>query len=221
MSEDSIDVTLLLRRAASEDDQSESELIVLLYDRILQQAHRLLRGERATHWLEAGDLAHEAVLRILRGRELAKAKDRNQVLRAYARALRQALIDYVRGEIAEKRGGDRERAELDEFAVDVRRRRVGAAEDLDEALRHLAEKRPRAATVLEMKYFGGFTIPEIAAALELAPRTVERDCRTALAWLRTHFGQASAPARRHSERRTRLLRRRRRASIPALCASMQ
>ena len=194
MTEDSIDTTVLLTRAAADDRHARSELIALHYDRLCQQAHRLLRSERTGHSLEAADLAHEAVLRILRGNELSKAKDCNQLVRACARALRQALIDHVRLRKAVKRGGNCAREGLDDFEVDVRRQCGGDAEDVSEALGCLAEELPREATVLEMRFFGGFTLPEIAAALELSPRTVERDCRSALTWLRAYFAQEAVDA---------------------------
>lgn len=171
-------------------------MITLLYDRFRERAQQRLRHERAGHSLGATDLVHEALVRLWRGEELTKAANGNQLFRAFARAMRQTLIDHARRRTANKRGGNRVREELDDLVDDVCRRSGGQVEMLSEALDYLAGELPREATVLEMRFFGRYTLPEIAAALSVSLSTVERDSQFGLAWLRDFLAQE--PTHAHS-----------------------
>jgi RNA polymerase sigma factor (TIGR02999 family) len=135
---------------------------------------------------------------MLKNDELAKASDENQLLRAFARALRQMLIDHARHRSARKRGGDCQREELDDLVDYVSGVSQSDVLVLNEALEALAGEHQRAAAVLEMRFFGGCEMPEIAEAISsisdrVSLRTVERDTRLGLAWLRDYLSPESDP----------------------------
>ncbi len=197
MSSEPNTVTILLARIRAGSTGAKDELVALLYDRFRKRAHHRLCHERPGHSLATTDLTHEAWLRLCRHDEFAKAADGNQLVRAFARALRQVLIDHARRRNADKRGGDRQREELDDLADHVGRMSRIELLSLHEALDALALEHPRAAAVLEMRFFGGYDMAEIAEALRgdaasVSQRTVERDSRLGLAWLRVYLSSERA-----------------------------
>jgi RNA polymerase sigma factor (TIGR02999 family) len=176
-------ITLVLARA-KEDEAARIDLIGRLYDRFRQGAHLRLAHERPGHSLATTDLLHESLLRLWNSDELTKAASGNELFRAFARAMRQALVDRARRRKADKRGGKLRREPLDDFIDDVGRRSAADVLALDEALTSLADAFPREAEVLQMRFFGRYTVPEIAEVLGTSASTVERDARFAIAWLR-------------------------------------
>ncbi len=161
---------------------TEEEFLALVYDELRQVATRLMRNERPDHTLSPTAVVHEAVIRLLRDPDFA-ASDRGYLLASAARAMREVLIDHARRRAADRRGAGWQRVPLDSV-VDY-----FAARDLDvvavhEALDRLAVLNERQSQVMTLRYFGGLTVPEIAAALGVSVVTVERDWRLARAWLR-------------------------------------
>jgi RNA polymerase sigma factor (TIGR02999 family) len=192
MSTESGAVTALLERIRQGSEEAKNELITLLLDQFRQRAHQRLRHERPGHSLATTDLTDEALLRLLKNDEFAKAANENQLYRAFARAMRQVLIDHARRRNADKRGGGWHREELDDLAEDVRGLSQIDVLSLHEALDALAADFPRGAAVLEMRFFGGFTMAEIAEALSaefgrVSLSTVENDYRHGLAWLHNYL----------------------------------
>jgi RNA polymerase sigma factor (TIGR02999 family) len=187
MSSESEAITVILARIRQGLTGANDELFNLLYDRFREGAHRLLRRERPGHSFDSADLAHEAWLRLQANDELARADNRNQLFRAFARAMRQVLIDHARRRNAAKRGSGRRRDELDDLAVVVQQRTQIDVLSLDESLKALAAKHSRVADVLEMRYFGACEMKEIADELSVSLKTVERDARFGLAWLRARL----------------------------------
>ena len=126
-------------------------------------------------------LVHEAYLKLFDSPELAW-KDRQHFFAVVAMAMRQIVVDEARRRGSLKRGGDLKRVELDStaLAIDEQSEEILA---LDEALVQLAKLDPRLVKVVEYKFFGGFSTPEIALYLDVSERTVERDWRTAKAVL--------------------------------------
>jgi RNA polymerase sigma factor (TIGR02999 family) len=185
-------ITVLLGRIRAGSAEAQSELVTRLYDRFRQRAHQRLQHERPGHSLATTDLTHEALLRLQRSDEFARAGDGNQLFRAFARAMRQVLIDHARRRNADKRGGGRQREELDDLVDEVRQSSQVDARSLDEALAALAGDDPRAAQVLEMRFFGGFALAEIAESLGVSLSTVEKDSRFGLAWLRVFLSPEDA-----------------------------
>ena len=180
-------LTLILGRARNGDDGARGELVALVYDELRQVASGLMRRERADHTLSPTAVVNEAVIRLLGGAVFDKAADRDYLFASAARAMREVLIDHARRRAADRRGGGRHRVPLD-AVVDYFE---GAGLDLvavHEALDLLAERDERQAQVMTLRYFGGMTVAEVAAALGVSVVTVERDWRLARAWLVGQLG---------------------------------
>jgi RNA polymerase sigma factor (TIGR02999 family) len=167
MAPESHEVTILLERVRQGSAEATNDLIVRLYDQFRQRAHHRLHHEPPGQSLATGDLMHEALLRLARGEEFARAANGHQVFRAFARAMRQVLIDHARRRKSEKRGGDMRRQELDTLVEGVQAMGQARLLALDEALTALAVENPREAEVLEMRFFGGYEMAEIADAMDV------------------------------------------------------
>jgi RNA polymerase sigma factor (TIGR02999 family) len=179
--QDPTDFTLLLR--ASRDDADAGErLFALVYDELRGIARNQLRGERAGHTLGATALAHEVYLKLA-GQQQVDWQNRAQFFAIAARATRRLLVDHARGRLRAKRGGGAHHTHL-RTGIDAP---APEADDelvaLDDALSRLKLEDPLKCRIVEMRYFGGFTHDEIAAALGVSTRTVERHWRYARAWL--------------------------------------
>lgn len=168
---------------------AENKLLEALYPELGRLARRLLADEHAAHTLEPGVLVHEVWLRLTAG-EIVTFEDRSHFLAIAARTMRRILIDHARARLAEKRGGDRERVSLS--AIGGWSPSVGHEEllSLNQALSELEAAAPRAAKVVELRFFGGLRGSEIAAVLGVSEISVKRDSRVALAWLASRLGDA-------------------------------
>ena len=164
------------RRAA------KGELISLVYDELRRVASRLMRRERTDHTLSPTAVVHEAVIRLLGDEVFDKAVDRSYLFASAARAMREVLIDHARRRAADRRGGNRRRVPLDLVADYFEQQGLDVVA-IHEALDRLAELNERQSQVMTLRYFGGLTVPEVAAALRVSVVTVERDWRLARAWL--------------------------------------
>jgi RNA polymerase sigma factor (TIGR02999 family) len=176
------DLTLILGRARAGDERARGELIALVYDQLRQVAARLMRRERQDHTLPPTAVVHEAVIRLLGDAVFDKSPDRAFLFASAARAMREVLIDHARRRAAGRRGGGRRRVPLD-LVVDYFEEQGLDIVAVHEALDRLAELNERQGQVMTLRYFGGLTVPEVAAALEVSVVTVERDWRLARAWL--------------------------------------
>lgn len=161
-------------------------LMPAVYDELRRIAHRQLSGERSDHTLETTALVHEAYLKLSR-LDRIEWRDRGHFLAAASGAMRRILVDYAVARRAEKRGGERQRVPLDDIIIlaDERAQELLA---LDEALRRLALESERAARIVEWRFFGGMTVEETAAVMELSPATVKREWTVARAWLNRELG---------------------------------
>jgi RNA polymerase sigma-70 factor, ECF subfamily len=177
------DLTLILGRARAGDERARSELISLIYDQLRQVAARLMRRERQDHTLPPTALVHEAVIRLLGDAVFDKSPDRAFLFASAARAMREVLIDHARRRGADRRGGGRQRVPLD-LVVDYFEEQGVDIVAVHEALDRLSELNERQGQVMTLRYFGGLTVREVAAALEVSVVTVERDWRLARAWIR-------------------------------------
>ena len=167
------------------DGPDVHELFPLIYDELRSVARRRMARERADHTLEATALVHEAYLRLV-APDPSGWKDRVHFFRTAAQAMRSVLVDHARRKGAGKRGGDRERVELDHAAAPVDGRLENVLM-LDEAVTRLAQNDTELARIAELRLFGGLTHEEIADAQGVSVRTVERGWRTARAWLRAEY----------------------------------
>jgi RNA polymerase sigma factor (TIGR02999 family) len=175
------EITGLLKRWSAGDVHARDQLIPLIYDRLRRLAHERLRRAPGEHTLSTTDLVHEAYLRLVDARSL-DLPDRAHFLALASQIMRNFLVDRARARIAAKRGGGAAPLELEE-ALWISDQSLGSAADLDEALTHLATLNPRQSELLQHHYFGGLTLAESAAALGVSLATVERDLRSARAWL--------------------------------------
>ena len=182
------DVSLLLNRAGSGDAEALQQLLPLLYDELHELAHRQRRRQRGPATLNTTSLLHEAYLKLVRSD--GGFENRTHFFRVAAQAMRQILVDYARRAQAAKRGGGQADATYEDsvFSLEKRSEEVIA---LDEALQRLATLSPRQAEVVNMRYFAGFTIPEVAELLELSTATVWRDWAAAQAWLQREMSRDS------------------------------
>ena len=172
--------TGLLVAAQNGDPGSEEQLFVALYDELKRIAGSLLGEERANHTLQPTALVHEAWLRLIDARE-AGPEGRGRFLGLAARAMRRILVEHARARQRLKRGGEWRRVDMAAEVVDPGAEREILA--IDGELEVLAGLSERQARIVEMRYFTGLSLEEVAGALGLSTRTVEREWRFARAWL--------------------------------------
>jgi RNA polymerase sigma factor (TIGR02999 family) len=161
----------------------EARLRSGIYGELRSLAERLFRRERRNHTLEPTALVHEAWLKLA-AQERMDWEGRQQVLAIGAQAMRRILVDHARARRREKRGGDRAPVELtDDLSTDPM---PGGPRllDLEGALSRLERLDPRQAKVVELRFFAGLGVREVARELDLSVRTVEADWTAAKAWLR-------------------------------------
>jgi RNA polymerase sigma-70 factor, ECF subfamily len=157
------------------------DLFPVVYEELRRVAHRHLRGELTGHTLGTTALVHEAYLEMAK-LDRVRWAGREYVLAAASQAMRRVLIDYAVTRRAQKRGGGAVAEPLDD-AVAMAASRSEDLLALDEALQRLAEDNPRYVRVIECRFFGGMSVEETAAALDMSPATVKRDWTLARAWL--------------------------------------
>ena len=175
------DVTGLLVAWREGDATAVDRLFPLVYQGLRRIAHRQLSHERPDLTLGTTALVHEAYLKLV-DQTRAQWADRSQFFAISARAMRRILVDHARQHLAGKRGGRRERVNLDEETLSLDQR-ADLLVAVDEALDRLRSVDERASRVVECRFFGGFTEEETAAALGITDRTVRRDWARAKGWL--------------------------------------
>ena len=180
--------TQLLVRWRSGDQEALQALIPLVYKELRLAAHRCLKAERPDHTLQSTELVHEVFLRLA-GDRPPLSVSRAHFVAIAAKLMRQILVDYARRRAARKRG-PQYKVELDEsFWFPEPQNNVDVVE-LDHALTRLSRRDPQQERIVEMRFFGGLTVEETAAALEISPATVKRDWSIAKAWLTREVGRS-------------------------------
>lgn len=165
-----------------------SELSAETYEKLRRLASEYLRGERAGHTLQPTALLHEAFLRVLKQPDHAW-RDEAHVVAFAARAMRRILISYGVARTRDKRGGPSAiRLPLDE-ALDFSVQRDLNLAAVDQALGELELEDPRQAQIVELRFFAGLTVDEIASTLKISRATVKRDWATAKLWLRSRLSE--------------------------------
>jgi RNA polymerase sigma factor (TIGR02999 family) len=158
-----------------------SDLAVAMYDELRRAAARLLRGERPGQTLQATALVNEAYIRLADGSGTPWQDDRHFVAVA-ARVMRQILVDRARARGAQKRWAGLERVTLSE-SLALAETGDAMLPALNEALARLEQVDPEQARIVELRFFGGLSIEETAAALDISPATLKRRWALARAWL--------------------------------------
>lgn len=175
------DVTQLLLDWNAGDQSALDRLAPLVYEELRQMAARQLRRERTDHTLQPTALVHEAWMRLARTERLTW-QNRAHFLGVAAELMRRVLVDHARRRNAEMRGSGETRLALDEALGVSNQKEIGLLA-LDDALTSLATLDPRQSRIVELKYFGGLEIEEIAEVVGISPATVKRDWQWARAWL--------------------------------------
>ena len=173
-------VTLLLKAMKSGDKSAAGRLLPLVHGELHRLARAYMHRERIDHTLQPTALINEAYLRL--ARENVDWQSRQHFIGVAANVMRRLLVDHARAHNAQMRAGGLQRVELEEgFMVSSEQSKEVLA--LHEALTVLEEADPRQAKVVELKYFGGFSVEEIGAILEMSPRSVKRHWALARIWL--------------------------------------
>jgi RNA polymerase sigma factor (TIGR02999 family) len=175
------EITRLLQAWGSGDSGALEELTPLVYNELHRLAHRYIAAEQPGHTLQTTALVHEAYLRLVDVKNL-DWQNRAHFYGLCARLMRRILIDFARSQNYQKRGGHIPHVELEE-AVTVSVVAGSELLELDEALKQLATLDARKSEVVALRFFGGLTVEETAAALQVSPETVMRDWKLAKAWL--------------------------------------
>lgn len=193
-------ISWLLQRWGQGDRAALDELMPLVYDELRRIAHRYHAQQRAGHTLQTTALLHEAYLRLA-GQEEKHWENRAHFFAVAAQAMRHILVDYARARQRDKRGGGAQQLSLDgalDGALDGvldKALTLGAEHErelvaLDDALTDLAKLDERQSKVVELRFFGGLTEPEIAEVLQVSQRTVSSDWQFARSWLLRQLDQA-------------------------------
>lgn len=176
------DVTQLLLKWSSGNKDAFSELLPLVYKELQKIAHRYLNRERNANTLQTTALVHEAYIKLI-DQNRVQWQNRAHFFGIAAQAMRRILVDNARQRLADKRGKGAEKVSIDEGLIDISDERAGNLVNLDDALKKLAEIDAQKSQLVELRYFGGLSIEETAEVLGVSVATVNRQWRTAKAWL--------------------------------------
>jgi RNA polymerase sigma factor (TIGR02999 family) len=164
-----------------------SDLFPTVYEQLRDLAHSRMNREPSGHTLQTTALVHEVYLRLSKDGS-GKWENPRHFFAAAAEAMRRILIERARRASSLKRGGDRDRIDL-EFVDHGMESEPSSMLALDEALTELQSFDPRLGQVVMLRYFTGLSVEETAVALETSPRTVKRDWAVARAWLGKRLGE--------------------------------
>ncbi len=182
------EVTQLLNEMAKGDSGAADKLLPLVYSELHRLAASYMRRERPDHTLQATALINEAYLRL--AREDGEWNNREHFIGMAANVMRHVLVDYARAHKAQQRDGAMKRVELrDDLAVSAEKLEELIA--LDEVLKNLESLHPRQGKVVELRYFGGLSMEQIASLLGVSERSVKRDWSLARIWLFRELEQGS------------------------------
>jgi RNA polymerase sigma factor (TIGR02999 family) len=184
--DDCKDVTTILRQASDGDPHSVEELFDILYRELHQIAGAARLRWDGNETLNTTALVHETYLKLVKQDEVGW-DGRSHFFAVSAKAMRHILINYAERQAAAKRGGGAPHAPADAIEL-VAPEAAEELLELEEALERLSEVHERSGRVVELRFFGGFSVRETADALSVSPATVERDWVFASAWLRRELG---------------------------------
>jgi RNA polymerase sigma-70 factor, ECF subfamily len=175
------DVTLLLNKLAAGDQKAASELVPLIYEELRRLAARHLAHERSDHTLQATALVHEAYVKLAAQKD-AKWQNRARFFGVASQVMRRILVDYARGKQRIRRGGKQQKVPLGDVLL-VAPGRTEEVLAVHESLSRLELLDARQARIVELRYFGGLKVEEIAEVVGISAKTVMRELNVAKAWL--------------------------------------
>lgn len=182
--------TILLHAWRGGESTALDRLLPLVYDELARIARGALRSERADHTLQTRALVHEAYLRLIDAD--VSWQDKAHFMAVAARTMRRVLVDHARSRRRQKRGGGAVKVELEDVAALITGPSVDVL-DLHDVLEKLAEFDARKAAIVELHFFGGLSYDETAEAVGVSAATVDRELRTAKAWLRHQLTTQGGP----------------------------
>jgi RNA polymerase sigma factor (TIGR02999 family) len=180
-------ISVLLEAWGNGDEEAINDLMTLTYPEVRRIARSHLSRRPAGHSLESAALANEVYLKLVRADRL-RCENRSHFLALCSQMIRRILVDHVRNRGYAKRGGEFVRVPLDDEVAADKPVQLGVLA-LDSALESLAKFDPRKSRVVELRYFGGLNIEEIAEVLKISRETCKRDWKVAKAWLRRELKQ--------------------------------
>lgn len=175
------EITNLLQQWSGGSPEAFDRLVPLVYDELRHMAGGFLRGEREGHLLQPTALVHELYLRMV-DQDRAQWQDRSHFFAVAAKMMRRILVDHARKRIAEKRGGGAEHVPIEE-ALDHPAQSSRTILAVDEALTRFAAFDPERSRIVELRYFAGLDLEEIAELLQVSRTTVKRHWTVARMWL--------------------------------------
>jgi RNA polymerase sigma factor (TIGR02999 family) len=190
MSEDVRQITTTLLDWRNGDKEAGDRLMVTAYNELRRIAAKYMSRERREHTLQGTALVHELYLRLFSGAPV-NWQDRAHFLAVASQQLRRILVDHARTLRAEKRGGNRVRVSLTSGANGWSTDREQDLVDLDDAMNDLEQLDPRAARIVELRFFGGLTETDVAEAIGVSLATVKRNWSFAKAWLKNRLMPSS------------------------------
>ena len=176
------DITALLADVQAGDREAVDRLTPLLYNELRRLAHRKLCYERKHHTLNTTALVHEAYLKLV-DQTRSSWQSRAHFMAAAAQTMRYILLHYAERRRALKRGGDAQKVPFDDVHDEITEERAEELLALDETMQRLADFDPQGAQIVEYRFFGGLTQPEIGEVMGLSERTVRRRWLRAKAWI--------------------------------------
>lgn len=176
------EITDLLQAWAQGDQGASEKLMAVVIEELRRLARGYLRHERAGHTLETTALVNEAYIKLV-GQNHIHWQNRSHFFAIAAQCMRRILLDYAKMRRRQKRGGVAQQVELSEVVL-MSAEKSEELLALDDALKKLATADERKGQIVELRYFGGYNIAEIAEILNLSEITIARDWRLARAWLR-------------------------------------
>src|SRR5262245_5560178 len=184
------DATDLLVAWSAGDQSAFDRLVPLVHQELRVLARRYMRGERSDHTLQATALVNEAYIRLIDVKRV-QWQNRTHFLAVAAQTMRRILVEFARHRGRQKRGGSAVRVTIDD-ALEVAEKKDADLVALSDALTALAAFDARMSQVVELRFFGGFSVQETADVLSVSPETVMRDWKTAKAWLLRELNRSSS-----------------------------
>lgn len=178
---ESQEITRFLADWSSGNQSAMEDLMPIVYEELRAIAKRYMKRQNDNHTLQTTELIHEAYLKLVENKD-KEWQNRAHFFGVAAQAMRHILVDYARSKHRQKRGGNDFRVTLDENAL-ILKDNSGEIIALNEALENLAKLDKRKVSVVEMKFFGGLTMEEIAEILQISPETAKRDWKFSRTWL--------------------------------------